>query len=103
MSPDGSFVEEGSESGMNYSEMADEFLKVLLEGLQMRKKSTLELFAEWDSIFFPRTKDQGLSARAGLPDADTNRSLASRATDRAMMRLNQDEQVPEQDEEQDGN
>lgn len=98
MSPDLDFVEDGSESGMNYSEMCDEFLKVLLNGLEMRSKHTLEVFAEWDSIFFPRTKDHGLSARAGLA-VDANRSLASRATDRAMARLNRDEQLPDQDEE----
>ena len=98
MSADEFLVEEGAKTGLNYTELHNEYLKILLEGLEWRSKDTLELFAEWDNIFFPSTKDQGHSARAGL-QVDSNRSFASRATDRAMERLRQGERLPERGEE----
>ena len=99
MSPDKCLLEEGDYTGLNYSEICDEYLKILLAGIDKRSKHTLELFEEWDKLFFPKTADQGVAARAGF-STNSSSSAAARGANRAMERLDDDEQVPEETDEQ---
>lgn len=55
MSSDDCLQAVGNNTGINYSKDFDEYLELLVLGLQKKKRSTLEVFREWDRLIFPNS------------------------------------------------
>lgn len=45
----------GTNTGINYGKDFEEYLEILMKGLQKKKKSVLNVFREWDRVIFPNS------------------------------------------------
>lgn len=72
----------GANTGINYGRDFEEYLEVLMTGLQKKKKSVLNIFRQWDQVIFPNSD----SSLVGHADKDTSRGLKT-----ALMMLEADE------------
>ena len=79
----------GANTGINYGRDFEEYLEILMTGLQKKKKSILNVFRQWDHVIFPNSD----SSLVGNADKDTSRGLKA-----ALMMLEDDEEEEEEDE-----
>ena len=54
----------GINTGINYGKDFEEYLEILMKGLQKKKKSVLNIFREWDRVIFPNS-DSSLVSGVG--------------------------------------
>lgn len=63
----------GNNTGINYARDFEEYLEILVRGLQKKKKSILNVFQEWDRVVFPNSDsslvDQDQETSSGLKTA----------------------------------
>ncbi|KAK6977814.1 hypothetical protein R3P38DRAFT_3471833 [Favolaschia claudopus] len=66
----------GDCTGIDYQERFEEYLEVLLTGLELKRKSILNVFREWDRVLFPNAeRGFGGSVRDGPSDGGNKRAL----------------------------
>ena len=75
----------GNNTGINYARDFEEYLEILVRGLQKKKKSILNVFREWDRVVFPNSdlslvdRDQetssGLKMAMEMLEADETEDL----------------------------
>lgn len=68
-------LQERGASNINWADDFDVYLRILMEGLEQRKKPVLEVFRTWDEAIFPSTSDQGLASKAKQGE-DSNTTMA---------------------------
>lgn len=89
----------GGLTGLDYLASFEEYLHVLLVGLEKRKKHILALFREWDNEFFEATQDTGYGTTKRAT-AEANENLAE-----ALNAIDEDEEESEEEsdhQEEDG-
>lgn len=74
----------GPNTGINYLRDFEEYLEILVTGLQKRKKSVLNVFREWEKVIFPNSDSSfvgeaqgttsGLKTAMEMLDADESES-----------------------------
>ena len=73
LSSDDLFQSVGHNTGINYARDFDEYLAFLLSGLRRKKKSTLNIIRQWDSVVFPNSEssviDQDACSSTGFKTA----------------------------------
>ncbi len=50
----------GTNTGINYRNDFEEYLELLLKGIQRRKRSVLNVFKEWDRVLFPNSDSSAI-------------------------------------------
>jgi len=63
----------GNNTGINYARDFEEYLEILVRGLQKKKRSILNVFREWDRVVFPNSDsslvDRDQETSSGLKTA----------------------------------
>lgn len=91
-------------SNINWADDFDVYLRILMEGLEQRKKPVLEVFRTWDEAIFPSTSDQGLASKAKQgEDSNTTMADALEMLRAAEVEEEEDESARQQSQTGDGN
>lgn len=76
VSADPELREQGTVTGIEYSDLFDTYLEYLKHGLELEKPSVLKIFRVWDGIFFHATTDTGLGAKDKSSDEASRKGMA---------------------------
>ncbi|EIW82544.1 hypothetical protein CONPUDRAFT_143513 [Coniophora puteana RWD-64-598 SS2] len=63
LSEDTNFVRNDGPTGIDWLEWQNQYLRVLIDGLEKEREPILRVFKTWDMVFYPGTADRGLGAR----------------------------------------